>query len=157
MENKLLYKTSNVIKDIIEKIQASDSEAFARFSSEHAICFTEANGDWLFPALYDFYTEEVKNPHITKLLQELGMFFHHESMKEPYAEITSFDRSLCLDESNVFEYIVKQQNLASNDIKNVEMEGGVIVVATIKQGRNKPYLRRYSHCGPRDIYIQRRV
>lgn len=120
MENKLLYKTSNVIKDIIEKIQASDSEAFARFSSEHAICFTEANGDWLFPALYDFYTEEVKNPHITKLLQELGMFFHHESMKEPYAEITSFDRSLCLDESNVFEYIVKQHNLASNDIKNVE-------------------------------------
>ena len=41
-------------------------------------------------------------------------------MKEPYAEITSFDRSLCLDESNIFEYIVKQQKLASGDIKNAE-------------------------------------
>ena len=48
------------------------------------------------------------------------MLFHHESMKVPFAEITSLDRSLCLDESNVFEYIVKQQKLASNDIKNVE-------------------------------------
>lgn len=108
------------VKDILLKIQAEDSDSFARFSSEHAVCFTKANGDWLFPALYDFYTEEVKNPIIIGLLQELGMLFHHESMKVPFAEITSLDRSLCLDESNVFEYIVKQQKLASNDIKNVE-------------------------------------
>ena len=108
------------VKAILLKIQAEDSDSFARFSSEHAICFTEANGDWLFPALYDFYMEEVKNPYIIGLLHELGMLFHQESMKEPYAEITSLDRSLCLDESYVFEYIVKQQNLASNDIKNVE-------------------------------------
>ena len=54
------------------------------------------------------------------MLQELGMLFHHESMKEPFAEITALDRSLCLDESNVYEYIVKQQKLASDDIKNVE-------------------------------------
>lgn len=120
MTNRLQNETVSVIKDVIEKIQAEDNEAFARFSSEHAVCFTEANGDWLFPALYDFYTEEVKNPTIIGLLQELGMLFHHESMKEPYSEITSLDRSLCLDESKVFEYIVKQQNLASNDIKNVE-------------------------------------
>ena len=108
------------IKDILLKIQAEDSDSFARFSSEHAICFTEANGDWLFPALYDFYTEEVKNQQIIGLLQDLGILFHEESMKEPLAEITSLDRSLCLDESNVFEYIVKQQKLASNEIKNVE-------------------------------------
>lgn len=108
------------IKDILLKIQAEDSDSFARFSSEHAICFTEANGDWLFPALYDFYTEEVKNKQIIGLLQDLGILFHDESMKEPLAEITSLDRSLCLDESNVFEYIVKQQKLTSNEIKNVE-------------------------------------
>ena len=53
-------------------------DSFARFSSEHAICFTEANGDWLFPALYDFYTEEVKKPSIIELLQELGMLFHND-------------------------------------------------------------------------------
>lgn len=110
-----------IIKDIIEKIQLEDEGAFARFSSEHAICFTEANGDWLFPALYDFYTEEVKNPTIIGLLQELGMLFHHESMEVPFAEITSLDRSLCLDESNVFEYIVKQQKRRSEDIKRVEL------------------------------------
>ena len=120
MTNRLHNNTASVIKDIIEKIQAEDKEAFSRFSSEHAICFTEANGDWLFPALYDFYTEEVKNQYIIGLLQELGMLFHNESMKEPLAEITSLDSSLCLDESNVFEYIVKQQKLASDDIKNVE-------------------------------------
>ena len=118
------YKTTmnrtEEVKNILLKIQAEDSDSFARFSSEHAICFTEANGDWLFPALYDFYTEEVKKPSIIELLQELGMLFHNESMKAPYSEITSLDKSLCLDESKVFEYIVKQQKLASNDIKNVQ-------------------------------------
>lgn len=108
------------VKDILQKIQAEDPESFARFSSEHSICFTEANGDWLFPALYEFYTEEIKNPNVVGLLQELGLLFHYESIKEPFAEITTLDRSLCLDESNVFEYIVKQQKLASDDIKNVE-------------------------------------
>ncbi len=108
------------VKDILLKIQAEDPESFARFSSEHAICFTEANGDWLFPALCEFYTEDVKNPSIICLLQELGMIFHRESMQGPFAEITNLDRSLCLDESTVFEYIFKQQRLASKDIKNVE-------------------------------------
>ena len=108
------------VKDILLKIQKEDPESFARFSSEHSICFTEANGDWLFPALYEFYTEDVKNPQVVGLLQELGMLFHYESMKEPFAEITTLDRSLCLDESNVLKYIAKQQKMASDDIKNVE-------------------------------------
>lgn len=63
------------IKDILLKIKAENPESFARFSSEHAICFTEANGDWLFPALYEFYTEDVKNSRVVRLLQELGMLF----------------------------------------------------------------------------------
>lgn len=108
------------VKNILLKIQAEDPESFARFSSEHAICFTEANGDWLFPALYEFYTEDVKNPIVVGLLQELGLLLHQESMNEPVAEITTLDRSLCLDESKVFEYIVKQQKLVSGDLKNVE-------------------------------------
>ena len=58
------------VKDILLKIQAEEPVSFARFSSEHAVCFTEANGDWLFPALYDFYKEEVKNPYIIGLLNE---------------------------------------------------------------------------------------
>lgn len=68
------YKTTmnrtEEVKNILLKIQAEDSDSFARFSSEHAICFTGANGDWLFPALYDFYTEEVKKPSVIELLQE---------------------------------------------------------------------------------------
>lgn len=108
------------IKDILLKIKAEDPESFARFSSEHAICFTEANGDWFFPALYEFYTEDVKNSRVVRLLQELGMLFHNENLNESFADITTLDRSLCLDESKVFEYIVKQQKLASADIKNVE-------------------------------------
>ena len=119
INNREMDRTEEV-KDILQKIQAEDPESFARFSSEHSICFTEANGDWLFPALYEFYTEEIKNPNVVGLLQELGLLFHYESIKEPFAEITTLDRSLCLDESNVFEYIVKQQKLASDDIKNVE-------------------------------------
>ena len=118
--NRTQEERTHIIKDIIGKIKLIDENAFARFSLEHAMCFTEANGDWLFPALYDFYTEDVKNPCIIGLLHELGMLFHHESMKEPFSEITSLDRSLCLDESNIFKYIVKQQKLASDDIKNVE-------------------------------------
>ena len=56
------------VKDILMKIQIEDSESFAKFSSEHASCFTEANGNWLFPALYEFYTEEV----IFRLLTLIG-------------------------------------------------------------------------------------
>ena len=112
---------TNIIKDIIENIRLTDEEAFARFSSEHFMCFTEANGDWLFPAMYDFYTEEVGNPSITKMLQELGMLFHNESLNTPMPEITSLDRSLCLDESQIYQYIMKQQALASKDIKNAEV------------------------------------
>lgn len=115
-----LMDRTEEIKDILLKIKAEDPESFARFSSEHAICFTEANGDWLFPALYEFYTEDVKNSRVVRLLQELGMLFHNENLNEPFADITTLDRSLCLDESKVFEYIVKQQKLASADIKNVE-------------------------------------
>lgn len=121
MTNRLQNETVSVIKDVLEKIQAEDNEAFARFSSEHSICFTEADGDWLFPAMYDFYTEEVRNPSITKMLQELGMLFHNESLNTPMPEITSLDRSLCLDESQIYQYILKQQALASKDIKNAEV------------------------------------
>lgn len=110
-----------IIKDIIEKVRLEDEEAFARFSSEHSICFTEANGDWLFPAMYDFYTEEVRNPSITEMLQELGMLFHNESLNTSMPEITSLDRSLCLDESQIYQYILKQQALASKDVKNAEV------------------------------------
>jgi hypothetical protein len=31
------------VKDILLKIQAEDPDSFARFSKEHAICFSEAN------------------------------------------------------------------------------------------------------------------
>lgn len=117
---KMTMDRKEEVKNILLRIKAEDPDSFTRFSSEHAICFKEANGDWLFPALYDFYTEEVKKTSIIKLLQELGMLFHNESMKGPYSEITSLDRSLCLDESMVFEYVVKQQKLASKDINNVE-------------------------------------
>lgn len=110
----------HIVKSMLERIQAEDQNAFARFSSEHAICFTEANGDWLFPAMYDYYTEEVRNPSITQILQELGMIFHNESQNAPIPEITSLDRSLCLDESQIYRYIIKQQEITSTDIKNVE-------------------------------------
>lgn len=108
------------VRDILYKIQAEDPESFARFSSEHSICFKEANGDWLFPALYEFYTKEINNPIIVELLQKIGMLFHNESMKEPFAEIITLDRSLCLDESIIFEYIDKQQKHTSKKIKNHE-------------------------------------
>lgn len=108
------------VRDLLSKIQAEDPESFARFSSEHSICFSEANGVWLFPALYEFYTKEINNPIIVELLQKIGMLFHNESMKEPFAEIITLDRSLCLDESIIFEYIDKQQKHTSKKIKNHE-------------------------------------
>lgn len=121
MTHRMQEEKTYIIKNIIEKVRLEDEEAFARFSSEHSICFTEANGDWLFPAMYDFYTEEVRNPSITKMLQELGMLFHNESLNTPMPEITSLDRCLCLDESQIYQYILKQQALASKDVKNAEV------------------------------------
>lgn len=117
-------KATNIkVKQYLCEIRDKDPDSFSRFSLEHNVCFTEGYGDWLFPALYEFYTIEIKNPSITKLVISLGMLLHTEAQRIPMHELTSLDRSLCLDESTVWSYILDLQryngtNLDYKELKN---------------------------------------
>ena len=98
------------IKDILVKIQVINPEAFDRFASEHSICFQKGNGNWLFPMMYDYYVNKWANEEIISLLNKLGVFLHNQCMKKDLYEITAIDRSLCIDDSYVDEYVVEIQH-----------------------------------------------
>ena len=93
------------IKDILTQIQSVDSEAFDRFVSEHSVCFQPKNGNWLFPMMFDYYANTYKNEEIVSLLKQLGLYLHNQCMKKDLYEITTIDKSLCIDDSYVDEYV----------------------------------------------------
>lgn len=93
------------IKDILTQIQSIDSEAFDRFVSEHSVCFQPKNGNWLFPMMFDYYGNTYKNEEIVSLLKQLGLYLHNQCMKKDLYEITTIDKSLCIDDSYVDEYV----------------------------------------------------
>lgn len=103
-------KYDKYIEDILVKIQAIDSEAFDRFASEYSICFRKRNGNWLFPMLYNYYANIQNNKEIISLLNELGLSLHNQCQKKDLYEITTIDKSLCIDDSYVDEYVVEVQS-----------------------------------------------
>lgn len=105
------------IKDILLKIESEDPCAFSKFAQEHSICFQEKKGNWLFPMMFDFYTNEIHNENIISLLQELGLYIHNKCKEHKMYEVTSIDRSLCIDDSYVESYVLKVQNSQSNTPK----------------------------------------
>lgn len=106
---------SNEKKKILTSIAEIDNEAFIAFSQKNPMCHTKEGGDWLFPALFDFYTEEVNNEEIMSLLVRLGNILHEECISHPFYEILGLDKSLCLNEYFVYQYIVKMQNAPSEE------------------------------------------
>ena len=104
-------KEDQYIKDILVKIQGIDSEAFDRFASEHSVCFQKRNGNWLFPMMYDYYANRQNNEEIISLLNQLGLFLHSQCMKKDLYEITTIDKSLCIDDFYVDEYAVEVQRV----------------------------------------------
>lgn len=96
---------NNFIKDILIKIEAEDPLSFERFASEHSLCFQKDKGDWMFPMLFDFYSNIICNDKILSLLKELGMQLHQEYQSNPLNEITRIDKALCIDDSYVEDYI----------------------------------------------------
>ena len=105
------------IKDILLKIESEDPCAFSKFAQEHSICFQEKKGNWLFPMMFDFYTNEIHNENIISLLQELGLYIHNKCKEHKMYEVTRIDRSLCIDDSYVESYVLKVQNSQSNTPK----------------------------------------
>lgn len=97
------------IKTILAKIQDIDSGAFDRFASEYSICFQKGNGNWLFPMMYDYYANIQHNKTIVSLLNELGLFLHSQCKKKDLYEIIAIDKSLCIDDSYVDEYVIDVQ------------------------------------------------
>ena len=102
------------IKDILTRIQAVDPEAFDRFASEHSVCFQPKNGNWLFPMMFDYYVNTYKDEEIVSLLKQLGLYLHNQCMKKDLYEITTIDKSLCIDDSYVDEFVKDIQH-AQND------------------------------------------
>ncbi len=102
------------IKDILSRIQAINPEAFDRFASEHSVCFHPQNGNWLFPMMFDYYVNTYKDEEIVSLLKQLGLFLHGQCKKKNLYEITTIDKSLCIDDSYVNEY-VKDIQYAQNE------------------------------------------
>ena len=102
------------IKTLLEKIESADPKSFSQFAHEHPICFQEKKGNWLFPMMFDFYVNKIHNEYIISLLKELGLYLHNKCKNYEMSEITMIDRSLCIDDSCVDNYVLKVQN-AQND------------------------------------------
>lgn len=98
------------IKEFLVRIKNIDPAAFEKFAKEHPICFQKKKNNWLFPMMFDFYVNKHKNDDVAYLLKQLGLYLHKQSMKEDMYEITTIDKSLCIDDSYVEEYIIKVQN-----------------------------------------------
>ena len=102
------------IKTLLEKIESADPKSFSQFAHEHPICFQEKKGNWLFPMMFDFYVNKIHDEYIISLLKELGLYLHNKCKNYEMSEITMIDRSLCIDDSFVDNYVLKVQN-AQND------------------------------------------
>ena len=98
-------ENSDFIKDILVQIKATDPASFRRFESEHSLCFQKDKGYWLFPMLYNFYSTVICNEKILSLIRALGMQLHQEYISNPLNEIMQIDKSLCIDDSYVEDYI----------------------------------------------------
>lgn len=111
----------NYIKEILTKIESADPDAFSRFASEYPICFQEKKGNWLFPMMFEFYTNKIHNDNIISLLKELGLYMHNKYKEHEMSEVTMIDRSLCIDDSYVESYVQKVQNVPNDRSKFQEI------------------------------------
>ncbi|MDE7410127.1 MAG: hypothetical protein K2N09_08895 [Muribaculaceae bacterium] len=105
------------IEKLLGKIRDCDPIAFERFSLEHPICFHPKKGNWMFPMMFDFYLNHVRNCQINEYLKELGLILHESCQNDPLFEITKIDKSLCIDDSYVEDYARKVQNAHNNEPK----------------------------------------
>ena len=64
--------------------------------------------------MFDFYVTKINNEYIISLLKELGLYLHNKCKNYEMSEVTMIDRSLCIDDSFVDNYVLKIQN-AQND------------------------------------------
>lgn len=103
------------IKEILEKLQSLDNDAFDKFASSHPVCFKKGKENWLFPMMYDYYKNTVHNEIAINLIMELGMFLHNYCQNMPLFEVTHIDRSLCIDDSYVEEYVRRVQNAQNKE------------------------------------------
>ncbi len=72
--------------------------------------------------LFDYYVNTIHNDTITNLIIELGKYLHGLCSDIPLAEITHIDRSLCIDDSYVEDYIIKIQKAHNKDAKIIDLK-----------------------------------
>lgn len=112
---------NNDIKEILDKIASINPKAFEDFSSSHPLCFQPKKGNWLFPMMFDYYVNTIKDETITNLMIELGTKLHNSCRDIHMAEITHIDRSLCIDDSYVEDYVIKIQKAHNKDPKFIDL------------------------------------
>lgn len=96
------------IKELLEELQSLDNDAFEKFASRCSICFQKGKENWLFPMLFEYYYNTVHDERAIKLIVELGKNLHNDCISKPFFEITHIDRSLCIDDSFVEDYVKPQ-------------------------------------------------
>ena len=105
------------IKELLGKIKEYNPIAFDKFATEHPICFQPKKGNWLFPMMFDYYYNSVNDEAITECVKELGLYLHQKHTEQPLSEVTHIDKSLCIDDSYVEDYVRKVQNAHNKEPK----------------------------------------
>ena len=118
------------LKDILLKINAIDGGSVAEFYETNQDCFDKNRPDWLYPRIRIFFSKRKHDPQIDKLLNELGRNLSKQTKIDPLWEITRIDKSLCIDDSYVEDFILEEQRNESDkyrfqDIKSPYKTKGV--------------------------------
>ena len=71
--------------------------------------------------MFDYYVNTIKDETITNLMIELGTKLHNSCRDIHMAEITHIDRSLCIDDSYVEDYVIKIQKAHNKDPKFIDL------------------------------------
>lgn len=110
-------KQDSYITDLLGRIKELNPDAFEEFASKHAICFQPKKGNWLFPMMFDYYVNIIKDDAIIEIIKELGLFLHKKHAMESLSEVIHIDKSLCINDSYVEDYVRKVQNAHNKEPK----------------------------------------
>lgn len=101
---------------------AIDGDTIANFFEANPVCLQEGKPDWLFPKLCSFYKNGECKPKIDTLLKQLGTCLEEQAKSHPLWEITSIDKSKCIDDSYVEDFIHEEKRYESGKYRFQELQ-----------------------------------
>ncbi len=105
------------LKSILQEIFELEDSAMNSFFSQNPECFDKSNPDWLFPRLVAFFKSRPHMGKIDELLHQMSIELSGTISDNLYSELTLIDKSLCIDDAFVEEFILKLDSHSSKDYK----------------------------------------